>query len=64
MDTIHYHNGDRVIRVKQTLDVAIEKPYQPEPKDPNREKKIEVYRVRAAAGLGIFTGLIEGNEAA
>tara|TARA_Y100000310_G_C20511078_1_gene728889 strand:- start:363 stop:554 length:192 start_codon:yes stop_codon:yes gene_type:complete len=63
MDTIHYHNGDRVIRVKQTLDVAKEKPYQPEPKDPNREKKIEVYRVRAAAGLDVFTGHIEEDAA-
>tara|TARA_R110002051_G_C8346844_1_gene439372 strand:- start:227 stop:421 length:195 start_codon:yes stop_codon:yes gene_type:complete len=64
MDTIHYHNGDRVIRSKQTLDVAPSKPYQPEPKDPRREKKLELYRVRAAAGLGIFTGLVEGDEAA
>ena len=64
MDTIHYHNGERVIRVKQTTDVAKEKIYQPEPKDPNREKKIEIYRVRAAAGLDIFTGNFEGDEAA
>tara|TARA_Y100001951_G_scaffold99473_1_gene101548 strand:+ start:269 stop:460 length:192 start_codon:yes stop_codon:yes gene_type:complete len=63
MDTIHYHNGERVIRVKQTLDVAPSKPYQPEPKDPRREKKLELYRVRAAAGLGIFTGHIEEDAA-
>ena len=63
MDTIHYHNGERIIRAKQTLDVAPAKPYQPEPKDPKREKKLELYRVRAAAGLDIFTGHIEGDAA-
>ena len=63
MDTMHYHNGDRIIRVKETLDLQPDKPYQPEPKDPNREKKLELYRVRAAAGLDIFTGHVEEDAA-
>ena len=63
MDTIHYINGDRQIRVKALVDLQPEKTRQEKPNDTTREKRIELYRVREAAGLDIWTGHIEGEAA-
>ena len=59
MDTIHYINGERQIRVKTLVDLQPEKTRQEKPNDATRE----LYRVRQAAGLDIWTGHIEGDAA-
>ena len=65
MDTIHYRNGERMIRMKQTRDIAT--PFSlKEGKllDENRDKRIELYSARYDAGLNIFTGWFNEEEAA
>ncbi len=60
MDTIHYRNGERMIRMKRTRDIAT--PFSlKEGKllDDNRDKRIELYSARYDAGLNIFTGWFE-----
>ncbi len=63
MDTIHYRNGERMIRMKQTRDIAT--PFSlKEGKllDENRDKRIELYSARHDAGLNIFTGWFEEKQ--
>jgi hypothetical protein len=62
MDTVHYHNGDRMIRFKQITDLQPHKSYQHTVNKDTKEKRIELYRVRVAAGLDVFTGNIGVND--
>ena len=63
MDTVHYVNGERQIRVRNLVDLQPEKTRQEKPTDSEREKRIELYRVRQAAGLDIWTGILTGDAA-
>ena len=63
MDTIHYRNGERMIRMKRTRDIAT--PFSlKEGKllDENRDKRLELYSARYDAGLNIFTGWFEDTD--
>ncbi len=64
MDTIHYRNGERMIRMKRTRDIAT--PFslkQGKLLDDNRDKRIELYSDRHDAGLNICTGWFEEEAA-
>jgi len=62
MDTIHYHNGDRMIRFKSITDLQPDKTRQLKVNKETKEQRIELYRVRVAAGLDVFTGNIGVND--
>ena len=59
MDTIHYINGERQVRVRKLTDLQRDKPKRESPTDHNRAARVELYRVRHSAGLDIFTGHID-----
>ena len=61
MDTIHYVNGERQVRVRKLTDLQPDKPRRKGPSDHNRMARVELYRVRHSAGLDIFTGHIDGG---
>jgi hypothetical protein len=61
MDTVHYHNGERMIRFKSITDLQPDKIHQHKVNKETKEQRIELYRVRVAAGLNVFTGDIEEN---
>ena len=62
MDTVHYHNGDRMIRFKSITDLQPDKTRQLKVNKETKEQRIELYRVRVAAGLDVFTGNIGVND--
>ena len=62
MDTVHYHNGDRMIRFKSITDLQPNKTRQLKVNKETKEQRIELYRVRVAAGLDVFTGNIGVND--
>ena len=62
MDTVHYHNGDRMIRFKSVTDLQPDKTCQPKVNKETKKQRIELYRVRVAAGLDVFTGNIGVND--
>ena len=62
MDTIHYHNGERLIRFKSITDLQPNKTRQLKVNKETKEQRIELYRVRVAAGLDVFTGHIGEND--
>jgi|TARA_R110000787_G_scaffold284573_1_gene398442 hypothetical protein len=62
MDTIHYHNGERLIRFKSITDLQPDKTRQLKVNKETKEQRIELYRVRVAAGLDVFTGNIGVND--
>ena len=64
MDTIHYRNGDRMVRCKFTKDISL--PMSNRDKkvlDPDRDKRIALYSARQDAGLDIFTGWFKEEAA-
>ena len=61
MDTVHYHNGERMIRFKSITDLQPDKTHQHKVNKETKEQRIELYRVRVAAGLDVFTGDIGEN---
>ena len=62
MDTVHYHNGERMIRFKSIIDLQPDKTHQHKVNKDTKEQRIELYRVRVAAGLNVFTGYIGEND--
>ena len=64
MDTIHYRNGERMVRCKFTRGISL--PMSNKDKkvlDLDRDKRIALYSARQDAGLNIFTGWFEEEAA-
>ena len=64
MDTIHYHNNERMVRCKFTKDIALPMSDRGiKLLDLDRDKRIALYSARQDAGLNIFTGWFEEEAA-
>ena len=64
MDTIHYRNGESMVRCMFTRDISL--PMSNKDKkvlDLDRDKRIALYSARQDAGLNIFTGWFEEEAA-
>ena len=64
MDTIHYRNGERMVRCKFTRDISLTMSNKDKKVlDLDRDKRIALYSARQDAGLNIFTGWFEEEAA-